>query len=249
MGLLRTTSLVGEMADETLDAIARYDLLEPGAKVGVAVSGGVDSWAALALLAELRDRGRLDIELQALHVELGFPDGEARVAALTGGCAAAGVALTVRRTPIGPEAIAAQTKRPCFLCARHRRQALFEMADGQAIARIVTGHHRDDALSSFIMNLLENRELSALTPRQPVFDGRLVLIRPLYAMPKDRLVKLHRQQQFPVVASGCPLDGKTRRQDALDLLTEMERRFPGAREAAFLALHRVKPDFLPHEKS
>jgi tRNA 2-thiocytidine biosynthesis protein TtcA len=111
---------------------------------------------------------------------------------------------------------------------------------------VATGHHRDDALTSFLLNLLENREISSLTPAQPLFDGRFTLIRPLYAVSKERIAKLGRQQRFPVAASGCPLDGTTRRQAAAELLVEIERRFPGARRAMFAALHRAKPDFLPH---
>jgi tRNA(Ile)-lysidine synthase TilS/MesJ len=243
--LLRSTSLTGELADQALASIARYGLLPAGAKTAVALSGGVDSWAALALLAALRAEGRLDIDLRAFHIDLGFPGAAPRLRALAQGCAAAGAPLAVRRTEIGPAAIADGAKRPCFLCARQRRRALFEMAAREGVTHLVTGHHRDDVLSSFLLNLLENREVSTLTPRRPVFDGRFFLVRPLYEISKEQIRKLHRQQQFPVETSGCPVDGRTRRQEALELLDEIERRFPGARHAIFQALHRVKPDFLP----
>jgi tRNA 2-thiocytidine biosynthesis protein TtcA len=243
--LLRSTSLVGEMADEVAACLATYDLLPPGTAVAVAISGGVDSWALLALLSNLIETGRLDAKLTALHIELGHPGADERLGAITDGCRAAGVPLVVRRTSIGPAAVADGGKRPCFLCARGRRQALYESADREGCAFIATGHHRDDVLATFLLNLIESREVSTLMPRQPAFGGRFQLVRPLYTTPKSRLEKLQAQQGFPVVASGCPVDGSTRRREAEDLLAGLEKARPGAADAIFAALHRVKPDFMP----
>ncbi len=245
--LLRSTSLVGEMLAEVAQCLAAYDQIPPGADVAVALSGGVDSWTMLALLAELVRLNRLDARLSAIHIELGHPGAAERLAMLSQGCRAAGVPLLVRHTSIGPAAVDEGGKRPCFLCARRRRQALFEMARDHDLTHIATGHHRDDVLATFVLNLLENRELSTLVPRQESFGGRFFLIRPLFAMPKERIDKLHRQQGFPVIASGCPLDGTTRRADAERLLASLEAQMPGARDAVFAALHRVKPDFLPRK--
>ncbi|MDP8223709.1 MAG: ATP-binding protein [Candidatus Lernaella stagnicola] len=246
--LPHSTSLVGEMADEVAACLADYDLIPPGAKIGVALSGGLDSWAVAALLAELVAAGRIDAHLTALHVELGHPGSQDRLQALLEGCRAASVPLVVHHSTIGPESVADGGKRPCFLCARRRRQALYELADSLEITHIATGHHRDDVLASFLLNLLENREISTLMPAQPVFDGRFVLIRPLYALPKDRLAKLHRQQEFPVQPSGCPIDGATRRSELASWLEEIEESRPGTKDALFQALHRAKPDFLPRRR-
>jgi len=247
--LLRSTSLVAELADETAVCLARYGLIPPGARVAVALSGGVDSWAALALLRWLIDAGRLNARLTALHVDLGHPGAPERRAAVERGCAAADVPLAIRETTIGPRSVADGGARPCFLCARARRQVVFELAHEVGADRIATGHHRDDALATFVLNLLENREVSTLTPCRPAFDGRFTLIRPLYAIPKARIEKLHRQQTLPVVGSGCPVDGATRRQTATEFLAWTETKFPGAAEALFAALHRVKPEFFPRDVS
>jgi len=235
----------GELVDETAACLTRYCLLPKGAKVIVALSGGEDSWSSLALLRELTRLDRLLVELSAVHIDLGFPGADERNERLHEGCAKLHVPLHIVSTQIGTTALAAKKKQPCFICARQRRQALFTWAAEQGATHLVTGHHRDDVLTTFLLNLLENREVSTLVPSQPVFNGRFHLIRPLFAISKERIHKLALQQRFAVTDSGCPIAGKTKRQTALELLQEIERRFPNAREALFTALHRVKPSFLP----
>ncbi|NLH50528.1 MAG: tRNA 2-thiocytidine biosynthesis protein TtcA [Myxococcales bacterium] len=245
MALARDTSLLDELAADAAEGLTRYRMCGPGARVGVALSGGMDSWSLLALLDHLRRTDRFPYPLTALHIDLGYPGAARRLQTLTAGCHRAEIPLIVRHTAIGPESLAAEKVRPCFLCARRRRQALYEIAARENLTHLATGHHRDDVLASFFMNLIENRELSTLLPRQEAFQGRFQLIRPLYLVPKKRLIKLQRQQNFPVFSSGCPVDGQTRRRAAEELVVEIERRFPGSSEAIFQALHRPKTDFLP----
>lgn len=249
MGLLKSTSLVGEMADEVAACLARYRQLAPGANIAVALSGGKDSWCALALLAYLQAEGRLPHELSAIHIGLGFAGENERLAALQTGCDQANVPLRIVRTTIGPDSLAAGKKRPCFLCARARREAIFREAAAFGADHIATGHHRDDVLACFVLNLAENRELSAMVPRQSVFNGKMHLIRPLFDMPEARIVKLIKQQDIPVTPSGCPMPGQTNRARAEALLALWEKQFPEIRQAMFTALHRLKPEFLPGDES
>jgi len=243
--LLRSTSLVGEMAEKVCACLQRYRQIQESEPIAVALSGGKDSWTLLALLSWLRQTGKLANDLLALHIDLGFPEAESRLSALRDGCQSADVPLLVETTRIGPEAIADGGKRPCFLCARQRRKALYELAAANNARLIATGHHRDDVLASFLINLFENREISTLTPRQEIFAGQLILIRPLYDMPEQRIDVLFKQQKFPVVSSGCPIDGKTRRAAAEAALAALEQHFPNGRDALFTALHKVKNNFLP----
>jgi len=245
MSLLRPTLLMAELADEVARGLEQYRQLTPGAKIAVALSGGKDSWTVLTLLNQLRREGRLSHALLAIHIDLGFDGRDERHRLLEEGCARENLELVLIQTDVGPQAVAAPDKRPCFLCVRERRRQLFTAAVQHGAGLLATGHHRDDVLASFFLNLLENREISTLMPRQAVFDGALHLIRPLYTLPEARVQKLVRQQAMPIVDSGCPVAGATRRARAEDLLSRIDQLFPEGREALFTALHRVKPDFLP----
>jgi tRNA 2-thiocytidine biosynthesis protein TtcA len=205
----RTTSLLAELADQAAECLTRYRLCAPDVRVGVALGGGVDSWSLQAWLAYLRQIDRFPYPLTSPHIDLGYPGAALRPQTLAAGCRRAEVPWIVRHTEIGFKAVAAENVRPCFLCARKRRPALCEIAARKNLTHLATGHHRDNVLASFPMKMIENRELSTILPRQEAFQGKFQLIRPLYRLPKERLSTLHRQQQFPVLSSGCPVGGQT----------------------------------------
>lgn len=206
----------------------RLHMLDDGARVGVAVSGGVDSFV---LLNVLRLRQRIvpfHFDLLALHVNPGFsPENHAP---LTDWCAAHGVALHAETTDHGPRAHSPENlkRSACFYCAMLRRTRLFQLCEAYGLTHLAMGHNADDLAVTFFMNLFQTGKVQGLSPNEPFFHGRLNMIRPLLGVEKEHIVRAARQWRLPIWANPCPSAGRTRRAEFTTWLQELyakDRRF------------------------
>ncbi|MBQ9451944.1 MAG: tRNA 2-thiocytidine biosynthesis protein TtcA [Desulfovibrio sp.] len=198
-------------------------MLWPGCRVGVAVSGGVDSFV---LLQCLRLRQRIvpfHFELMALHLNPGFNphSHEGLVPWLT----AHGIAGHVELTDYGLEAHSAKNLRrsACFRCAWLRRKRLFELCDQYRLTHMALGHNADDLVHTFFMNLCRNGRVDGMCMNESFFNGGLRLIRPILLMEKKIIVKAARQWHLPVWVNACPSAGNTARSDMGTTLEHMYR--------------------------
>lgn len=223
-------------------AILDFGMISPGDRVAVAVSGGKDSLTLFHLMRGPFVHASSDIRVDFIHVDTGFPG--ARPDALAEWAAERGEKLVVVSTTIYKDAIG-KKKRPCFLCSRMRRKALLTAASELGCNKIALGHHRDDAVETFLMNTAFNREISTLTPVQPLFDGAFHIIRPLYYV-RDRVTRRFAARQgFPNLEAPCPMHDESKRMFIRKLIAEMERERPKVTDSLFASLFRVKPDYLP----
>lgn len=227
-------------------AVRDFALIGSGDRVLVAVSGGADSLSLLFLLADRAPVYGMNIELVPVYLDMGFTAAASqnieRMAAFFSRLAPA---YHTEATQFGPEAHRPGSGRnPCFLCARLRRKRLFELAESYACNKIALGHHKDDIIETFLINVFYGREISTMVPRQEVFHGRFSLVRPLsYAWERD-LKALAREQQLPVLDEGCPTEPISKRAYVKNLLRQLERDHRGTKENIFKALWRVKRDYL-----
>ena len=230
-------------------AIRDYRLVEPGDRVLVAISGGADSLALLTLLYETRYLADWRLELVPVHIHMGFKDIEHEGLKSVGEYVRRmGFELRVYDSDIGPLAHSDFNRaNPCFLCARLRRKRLFEIADELGCNKLAFGHHRDDIVGTFFLNLLYSREISTMVPKQDFFGGRFYVIRPLYYVDERMLKRFAREQSYPVFDSGCPSSGRTERDRIMSVLREITREDPRLLDNVFKALHRVKLDYLPRQ--
>jgi tRNA 2-thiocytidine biosynthesis protein TtcA len=136
------------------------------------------------------------------------------------------------------------SKDVCFTCARSRRTQLFEYAGNNGYSTIALGHHCDDIVETFFLNLTCAGNISTMRPRQDLFSGRLSLIRPLAYLRKNEIISIANRLGFRPVLSNCPLSEKTRRQDIRELLELIYDRIPGSRAQIFAALGNVRLDYL-----
>jgi len=213
-------------------------MIGPGAKVAVAVSGGVDSFV---LLNVLRLRQRIvpfRFDLMALHVNPGFDP--ASHAPLVDWCADKGVALHADATDHGPRAHSPENRKAsaCFYCAMLRRTRLFQLCEAYGVTHLAMGHNADDLAATFFMNVFQTGRVQGLSPREPFFQGRLVMIRPLLTVEKDHIRRAARQWGLPVWSNPCPSAGATRRSDFEGWLKEMYARDKRYRANVFGALTR-----------
>jgi tRNA 2-thiocytidine biosynthesis protein TtcA len=226
-------------------AISRYGLIAGGDRIAVGLSGGKDSLCLLWLLAERRRRVPVAYSLTAVHIDLGFPEGRA-AESLSAFCRRLDVALTIIPTDIGPRAHAPDNpENPCFRCAGLRRKLLFEAAFEAGCNRLALGHHRDDIIHTFFLNVIYASEISTMLPAQPLFGGRLTLIRPLALCDEGHLARLARDLDLPVVPSGCPSQRHSARHEIAELLAPLLGRNRRLKGNVFRALSNVRLDYRP----
>ena len=225
-------------------AVSRHHMIQDGDHVMVAVSGGKDS---LTLLWSLRERLRripIDYRITAVHVDPGF--GAHSGQKLADFFSTHGFSYRVVETDIGPRAHSKENREnPCFLCSRLRRKRLFELADDLGCKRIAFGHHKDDLIETFFINVFYGASVSTMLPVQPFFGGALTAIRPLYLADEDLIGRYARAMGWPRIELGCPTAGHSKREEIRDMLHRFYRSNGKIKGNIFHALQNVKPEYLP----
>lgn len=188
--------------------------LSPRARVGLAVSGGVDSLVMLAVMAIRRRIVPFPVELMLLHLNPGFDP--ANHEPLAGLCADLGVPAHIEVTDFGPRAFSEENKKKsaCFYCAWLRRKRLFDLCSRYGLTHLAFGHNADDLAATFFLNIFQNGRVDGLSCRESFFDGRLTVIRPLLLVDKKTIVRAARAWELPVFSNPCPMAGKSMRHEA-----------------------------------
>ncbi len=214
----------------------RTGMLRPGDRIGVAVSGGVDSFVLLKTLLLRRAIVPFPFEVMALHVNPGFSPESHQ--ALTRWCAREGVALHAELTDFGPRAHSPENRKnsPCFFCAMLRRKRLFRLCQDYGLTHLAFGHNADDLVVTYFLNLMQNGRADGLAIQEPFFEGRLQVVRPALLVEKNFIRAAARHWALPVWANDCPSNGKTRRDDMLGWLRELWARDKAFRVNTFNAL-------------
>jgi len=227
-------------------AVLDYQMLQEGDRVLVGVSGGVDSLSLLALLSGPKIAVTEDISLVAVHLDLGFEkNGKKNWNRLKRHFQELECGCVMEKTQIGVWAHGAENrKNPCFLCARLRKKRLFEIAQRTGCTKIALGHHKDDIVETFFLNVLFSREISTMVPNQEVFDGKFRIIRPLAYIDEFLLKTFARESQLPVMADFCPTSRISKRAVVKKMLAQLEREHRGIRDNVFKALSNVKSEYL-----
>jgi tRNA 2-thiocytidine biosynthesis protein TtcA len=207
-----------EMRRLTGKAISAFRMIADGNRVMVAVSGGFDSISLLWLLRERLKRIPISYDIVAVHVDLGFGLSTGR--RMEEFFLRHGFDYTIINTTFGPHAHSHNNREnPCFLCSRLKRKAIFQKAAELKCDTLAFGHHKDDFIETFFLNLLFSGSVSTMQPVQPFFNGALTLIRPLYLIDEAVIKRYAREMEFPVIESGCPTAGSSMRTQIKSLLT------------------------------
>ena len=226
-------------------AIGKFNLIEDGDHLLVCVSGGYDSMVLLYLFQIRLNFIPVTYTLHALHIDLGFPDGQSDKLELY--FKSLGLDYTRVKTDIGPMAHSdANLENPCFMCSRMRRKLIFQNAQKLGYNKIVMGHNRDDVLETFFLNMAFSGEISTMVPKQSFFSGKFIMIRPFYLTDEDVIRRYARKHQIPSIEDGCPTGKNSKRaliRSWLGSLYPHNRRIKGT---MFHALSNVKHDYLPN---
>ncbi|MEW6593292.1 MAG: ATP-binding protein [Thermodesulfobacteriota bacterium] len=223
-------------------ALHDYRMLADGDRVMVAVSGGIDSLVLCHVLMLWQRKAPIRYELLAVHLDMGFGADTGAVAAQLN---LAGIPYLSEETDFGKNAVAAeQGKSGCHHCARQRRNRLFALAQEHRCAKLAFGHHQEDIIETFFLNLLYSGNLSTMVPRQELFGGALALIRPLAYLDKEQVRELGAFFGITPVANPCPLAGDSKREAVRTLLASLGRQDAGIKANIFAALGHVRTDYL-----
>lgn len=230
---------------ETREAIETYGMVHEGDRWLVCLSGGKDSYTLLAALIELRWRGLLPVDLLACNLDQGqpgFPQGVLPV-----WLGELGIphriefqdtySIVVDKVP--------STKTYCALCSRLRRGHLYRIAREEGCQAVVLGHHRDDILETFMLNLFHGGRLAAMPPKLVNEEGDLTVLRPLSHVAEADCEKFARAMGFPIIP--CDLCGSQeglQRAQIKAMLDQWEKNAPGRRAVMFKALRNVRPSHL-----
>ncbi len=230
---------------QTREAVESYGMVERGARWMVCLSGGKDSYTLLAALIELKWRGLLPVELLAVNLDQGQPGFPATV--LPAFLEKMGVehrieyqdtySIVMDKVPEG--------NTFCALCSRLRRGNLYRIAREEGCSAVVLGHHRDDALETFFMNLFHGGKLAAMPGKLLNDQGDLFVLRPLINVAEADCDKFAAAMQYPIIP--CDLCGSQdglQRQQIKRLLDGWEQNSPGRRNVIFKALTNGNPSHL-----
>ena len=220
-------------------AMERYDMIAAGDRVAVGLSGGKDSVALLVSLAQMRAFYPQPYSLFAVSVDPQFGGVPTDYSALEALCAKLDVPYTVRRTEIGPIIFDVRKEsNPCSLCARMRRGALHDTVKEIGCNKLALGHHMDDAVETFMMNLLHEARIGCFSPVTYLSRKDLTMIRPMVFARESDCARVVRRMGLPVVKSRCPADGVTEREHTKQLLTALEKDYGDVRQKILGAMQR-----------
>ena len=213
-----------------------YDMINPGDKIAVGVSGGKDSLALLVFLAELRKYNHVPFTLEAITIDMGLGMNYSKIEQL---CNDLDVPFNLVKTEIGPVIFDyRKEKNPCSMCAKMRRGALNQVLLNRGLNKLALGHHYDDAVETFMMSLLYEGRISCFQPVTNLDRSGVIQIRPMLYIHEQTIDNFVSRQGLPVLHNRCPVDKQTKREEIKKLIYELSARYPDLKDRVFGAMQR-----------
>lgn len=220
-------------------AIEKYDMIQPGDRIAVGVSGGKDSLALLVGLVQLRDYIGIPYEVVAITLDPCFGGVQTDYSPVAQLCEKLGVEYVLKRTEIGQIIFDVRNEsNPCSLCARMRRGCLHDAAKENNCNKIALGHHYDDAIETFIMNLFQEGRIGCFQPVTYLSRKDLTMIRPMVMAEESLISAAAHHENLPVVKSKCPVDGSTNRERTKEWIRMMDKESKGFKKRLYGAMER-----------
>ncbi|HET7298948.1 MAG TPA: tRNA 2-thiocytidine(32) synthetase TtcA, partial [Burkholderiales bacterium] len=231
------------------EAIADFNMLQAGDRVMVCLSGGKDSHGLLDVLLSLREKAPVEFELIAVNLDQKQPGFPGHV--LPEYLRSRGVEFRVveQDTYSVVKRVIPEGQTMCSLCSRLRRGVLYRVAGELGATKIALGHHRDDILATFFLNLFHGGQLKAMPAKLRSDDGQQVVIRPLAYVAEDDLAAYAAAKGFPIIpCTLCGSQDNLERKQIGEMLRDWKRRQPGRIESIARALTEVRPSHLLDRK-
>ncbi len=217
-----------------------YKMLVEGERIAVAVSGGKDSLTLLKVLMDRRRFVPIKYELLAVHIDMGYPRSLAKP--LEKYFKKAGVNYLIEKVDVLKKTKPKDIN--CFWCSWNRRKALFQAANRSGCAKVALGHHKDDIVETILLNMFFQGEISAMSPRQELFKGKIILIRPLCYVEEDMIKRFAREAGLPHETCVCPNSQTSNRAKMGRIIRDLENICPELKTNIFKSVKRIKQDYL-----
>ena len=222
-----------------------YNMIQPGDRIGVGVSGGKDSLALLVFLSQLRQYSQSAFTLDAITIDMGLGMDYSGIADL---CRQLDVPFHLVKTQIGPIIFDhRKEKNPCSMCAKMRRGALNEKILELGLNKLALGHHYDDAVETFLMSLLYEGRISCFQPVTDLDRTGIIQIRPMLYIHEKTIDNFALRQNLPVITNRCPVDKQTKREEIKQLIYDLSQTYPDLKDRVFGAMQRLPlPEWKPN---
>ena len=240
-----TQKLEKRLCRQVGQAIMDFNMIEEGDRVMVCVSGGKDSYGLLDILLKLQARAPIGFELIAVNLDQKQPGFPAHI--LPEYLKTLGIEFHIETqdTYSIVKKVIAEGKTMCSLCSRLRRGILYRVADELKITKIALGHHRDDMLQTFFLNMFFGGKLKGMPPKLVSDDGGHIVIRPLANVAEKDLIRWAEHRQFPIIPCNlCGSQEHLQRKQIGNMIRDWEKQYPGRTETMFTALQNVVPSHL-----
>lgn len=215
--------------------IEEYELIRPGDRIAVGLSGGKDSTALLWALKKFQSFSPIPYELEAITISKGFTGMD--LSPMTQFCDELKVPYHIEETDIAKIVFEIrQEKNPCSLCAKLRRGALTSVMNRKGLNVLALGHHADDAVETLMMNMLYTGKISTFEIKSHLTRSDVTVIRPLIGSSEKEVIGLVRQLALPVIPSPCPANENTKREEIRELLKGIYRSIPHSRANLLTAM-------------
>lgn len=219
-------------------AILKHQLIKPGDKVAIGMSGGKDSTSLLYFLDTISRQKRLGFEFDIVPITLamGF---DMDISPLQEFVAGLGYDLDVVPTNIAQVVFDIREERsPCSLCAKLRRGILYNRAKELGCNKVALGHHLDDSIETYFMNFLFHGQLASFEPRSYLTKTDITLIRPLLYVEEKQIIQFVSREELPVIFNPCPVDKKTKREEIKHLVSNLAQTYPDIREKFVMGMEQ-----------
>jgi tRNA 2-thiocytidine biosynthesis protein TtcA len=226
-------------------AIADYGMIEEGDRVMVCLSGGKDSYGLLEILCGLKDKAPVNFEIIAVNLDQKQPGFPADV--LPRYLTERGIAFRIAEqdTYSVVKRLIPEGATMCSLCSRLRRGVLYRVAGELGATKIALGHHRDDLLATFFLNLFFGGKMKTMPPKLVSDNGKHVVIRPLAYVRERDLARFAEVMEFPLIpCTLCGSQENLQRKQVSIMLRDWEKKFPGRVESIYNALGKVETSHL-----
>lgn len=224
-------------------AIMDYKMINSGDKILVAVSGGKDSLVMLETLSTFKQFGKLDFEIEAVHIDVSDVPYQIDTDFLYKYSNDLGIKIHIEKVEANIENRG--KKGHCFVCSRHRRKALFTYAEKHGFQKLALGHHLDDAVETLLINMAYHGNISSLPGTLSMFDGIINVIRPLILLTNKDTSEFANIRKYPALKEPCPYEDITKRTTARELIKQMETIHPKARFNFFNSMKNIDEEYLP----
>ena len=226
-----------------------YEMIAPGDRIAVGVSGGKDSLLLLAAMARLREFYPVPYEVEAITLDMGHADGLPGMdfSGIAAFCKELDVPYTILNSEIQHIIFdLRKEKNPCSMCAKMRRGALHSALQERGLNKIALGHHYDDAVETFLLSLFYEGRISCFQPVTYLSRMGITQIRPMLYVGEKAIEHFKERMDLPVVENRCPADKSTKRQEVKELLAILQQRYPDLKTKIFGGMQRLPlPEWEP----